>query len=272
MPKGRPAAAPIRWREHPEYDDWLRGFVPGHSDLETIDAFEREFGVRLTPAQVGNRKQALGLRSGTVGGRFERGHEPHNKGRRWGDYMTPEQMERASAALYRKGNLPHNAVPVGAERVSRDGYVEVHVAQFRTSRANDQWVHKHRLVWERENGRKLEKGEVVVFCDGDKSNFDPANLAVATQAEMALINRRGIPYFDRESFRAARSIARLNLVISDRERAERPCATCGATFKPRYKNQRNCDACVKSGRKLNRMRGRKGKTGAREERDGQEDG
>lgn len=245
----------ISWFEHPEYDRFLRGFVPGHTEAEAIDAFEREFGVRLSASKLGNRKVKLGIRGGTVGGRFGPGHVPANKGRTWDEMgFDAEKRERMRSGQFKPGNLPWTTRAVGEERMTRDGYTEVHVSQARRERANDQWVLKHRLVWEEANGRRLAAGEVVMFADGDKANFEPGNLVAVTMAERAVITRLGLAYSDRWTLETAVRIARLKMAVTDAERRPRPCASCGREFKPRFARQRRCDACIKAGARAPRQK------------------
>lgn len=235
----------VRWREHPEYDEFLGAAIPGRSEREIAAAFEAEFGIRLTRSRVRNAKARLGVRSGTAGGRFEKGHAPANKGRTWDEMGIPEESrERMRATQFKRGGLPWTTLPVGAERVTKDGYIEVHVAQRRRERANDQWVLKHRLVWEEANGRRLRPGEVVLFADGDKSNLDPENLVAVTQAENIGLYRIGRPYADRETLMGALEIVRLNAAISRAEMRPRRCSACGEEFRPRFKRQRRCDRCL----------------------------
>ena len=194
----------------PERDSFLEEYVPGHTQSETISAFRERFGVALTVGQLKNRKSVLGLRSGTLGGRFERGHAPSNRGKAWADYMPEDAQDRCRSTQFRKGDLPHNTLPVGSERVTRDGYVEVKVAMRPSGRkAHDNWVPKARVVWERENGRSVPEGSMVVFLDGDPKNLDPANLAVETRSEHAVIARNHMAYADRGSHDVAVSLARL---------------------------------------------------------------
>lgn len=198
------------WDE--ERDQWLRDHVPGHTQSETVEAFRERFGVPLSLVRLKNRKVALGLRSGIVGGRVRRGMAPSNKGRKWDEYMSPEGQVRSRTTQYHHGNLPHNTAPLGTERVTDDGYVEVKVAMRPSGRkAHDNWVPKHRLVWERANGRPVPEGSVVVFLDGDKRNLDPANLGLETRAEHAVMARNHITYTDRVSHDVALAIARLRM-------------------------------------------------------------
>lgn len=243
----------VKWAEHPEYDEFLRGFIPGHEECEIIAAFEGRFGIRLTESQVGNRKAALGVKSGTRGGCFKKGQEPPNKGRTWDEMGIPqESRERMRSGQFRRGNMPHNAVgiPVGSERVTKEGYVEVKVRERRSRpNCNDNWVLKQRRVWERENGRALPKDWVVLFADHDKRNFDPENLVAIPQRVNSVIQTQRLAYSDRDTLMTAIKIAELKMRISKAEKAPRACKACGEVFEPRYAHQRTCDACIANSKK-----------------------
>ena len=236
----------IEWRKHPEYAEFLVGCIPGHSEAEIRKAFLDRFGIELTESQIGNFKQKSGVKSGTVGGRFERGHVSANKGRPQSEWMPPESIERTKATRFKPGRVPHNALGkgIGYERVGKDGYIEVKVKDGLQGEANDNFEFKHRVVWERANGRKLRKGEVVLFADGDRLNFDPANLVVATRAENIALMRMGRPYSDRETLESALAVARLRMGVSRAELRPRACRRCGEEFAPRYARQRTCDVCL----------------------------
>jgi len=72
------------------------------------------------------------------------------------------------------------ALPIGTERW-KDGYLYVKVAdnpipkKFTTKQIRSNWVVKHRLVWEAAYG-KIPEGKLIVFLDGNRSNFDLDNL------------------------------------------------------------------------------------------------
>ena len=248
--------AAIRWRKHPEYDEFLRGCIPGHQEREIADAFEREFGVRLTRSQVKNAKTRLGVTSGTHGGRFEPGHVPANKGRPQEEWMPPESAERTLATRFRPGQLPHNArgLPIGAERVTKDGYVEVKVADRPSGERNchDNWVPKRRLAWEREHGRPQPRGTNVIFCDGDRGNLDPGNLLLVTDAELAVMNRLGRTWSDRPTAEAVLALARLKMAASSVRKRPRACWACGEEFEPYFPGQRTCRACLDRGVRADR--------------------
>lgn len=243
----RKAGRSISWAGHPEYDEFLRGAIPGRSERQIADAFEGRFGIHLTRPQVKNAKTRLGIGSGTAGGRFEPGQRAWNKGVPQSEWMSAESIERTKRGRFARGHAPWNsrALPVGSERVTADGYVEVKVAERPSGSgpAHDNWRGKHIIAWERENG-PLPPGMAVLFADGDKRNFDPENLVAVTRAENIGLNRIGRPYADRETLMDALKIVRLDAAIGRAERRPRRCATCGAEFAPRYRRQRRCDACL----------------------------
>lgn len=103
---------------------------------------------------------------------------------------------------------------------------------------------KHHVAWEEANGRPVPPGAQIVFADGDKRNFAPANLVAVPRELWAVIARKGIPFWDAESLGAAQNVARLVLAKARAERRPRPCGRCGREFEPRFKHQRTCDACL----------------------------
>lgn len=208
----------VRWKDHPKYDEFLRSYIPGHEEREIISAFDERFGIRLTASQVGNRKNALGVYSGTHGGSFKPGHTPANKGKKWRDFMPPESQERCRATCFKSGQLPHNTREIGAERVTKDGYIEVHVAQYRKDRPNDQWVAKQRVIWEKTHGRPVPEGCMVVFADGDKRNFDPDNLVLETMEQHGVICAKGLAYADAETHGTAVALADLSMAAMERRK------------------------------------------------------
>lgn len=166
-------------------------------------------------------KTAHGIKSGTVGSRFRPGQVPQNKGRPQREWMSAESIERTKAGRFRKGQLPHNTRAVGEERVTKDGYVQVHVRQHRKGKRNDQWVLKQRFIWEQHHGRPVPDGCKVIFCDGDRTNFSPDNLLLVTSGELLRMNARGPGWVDRDTAEAARDLARVQGAIAEAERRAR---------------------------------------------------
>ncbi len=109
-------------------------------------------------------------------GSFRKGLTPHNAGRSQQEWLSPAALARVRTTQFKAGQLPHNTKWDGYERINIEGYTEVRVALGR-------FVLKHRLIWEQHHG-PIPQGGVVVFVDGNKQNFDPANLQLISRTEL----------------------------------------------------------------------------------------
>lgn len=110
---------------------------------------------------------------------FKKGHSPSNKGKKWSEYMTEDAMRRCSRTQFRKGTRPPNWKPTGSRRLSKDGYVEVKVAE------PNRWEHLHRLVWMEHHG-EIPDGMHVCFIDGNKENVEIGNLKLMSVTDKFL--------------------------------------------------------------------------------------
>lgn len=232
-----------------ESEAWFREFVPGHSEREISAEHERLFGIPLTESQISNAKYRLGVKSGTHGGRFEKGMIPHNKGKSWDEQgISPESQARMRATCFKNAHVngfaAKNRREIGFERISKDGYIEVKVHDGLQETKNCNFRMKHHLVWEEANGRPIPPGHHIVFADGDKMNLDPANLVAVPRSLWATIVHKKLQYHDAESLRACMNVAKLTSAVYEARMAERECQKCGRTFKPRYPHQRTCDNCL----------------------------
>lgn len=101
--------------------------------------------------------------------RFKKGFVPWNKG--------ISVHTGGDAGYFPKGHKPANHKPVGYVRKNIEGYLEIKMCEgLRSFRL------LHRVIWERCNG-KLNKGEVVIFLDGNKENVKITNLGVLTKMQ-----------------------------------------------------------------------------------------
>lgn len=221
------------WTE--ERAEWFKGYVPGHSWREISAEHERIFGTPLTKPQVQNAKHAMGVYSGTVGGQFEKGHEPFNKGRKQADYMSQEAIDRTKATRFKKGEVRDRPdgwlKPIGYERVDKDGYIWVKVRSSRISGPqrkesghwNENWMPKNRHIWEQTHGEPVPPGHLVVFADHDRTNYDPANLVAVPRSLWRIIVRLGLEYHDADSLQACMLMAQIAHVRRAKEKEARQC-------------------------------------------------
>lgn len=165
---------------------------------EIADLFGRKKERVLGKAnQMGLRKSEAFLRSEASGRmmfgsklgestRFTKQCPGWNKGLKMKDYLPEATIEKIRKSQFKKGNIPHNRKPIGTERITEDGYVEVKVGAFEDHKENYQL--KHRVVWENANG-KVPEGYSICFEDGNKTNCDLANLKLLHRSAVLRENR-----------------------------------------------------------------------------------
>lgn len=116
--------------------------------------------------------------------RFRKGHPSWNKGVKGSAGLHPNSV----AHQFQPGELSGRAAklvqPVGALRVSTDGYLERKVGT-RPGASNRRWKGVHRLVWEAANG-PVSDGYMVVFRPGMKTTV----LEEITLDRLEIITRR----------------------------------------------------------------------------------
>lgn len=162
--------------------------VKGITLRELTKRFNEKFNTNVSENAISNQKTKLGIRSGIVGGRFEKGHIPANKGKTWDEYMSKEGQEKSRKTTFKKGNIPANHRPIGSERFnSRDGAL----IKVKDGQLHKNWMPKGRYIYEQAHG-KIPAGHKVIFADGDHSNFDLDNLILVSNAEELIMNQRNL--------------------------------------------------------------------------------
>ena len=117
-------------------------------------------------------------------GRFDKGAIPQNKGKK-----MPFNANSARTQ-FQKGQVPPNTKWLGHERVSKDGYIEISVAQTNPYTGfGRRYVLKHRYLWEQANG-PLAKDMCLKCIDGNRLNTDPSNWEAIPRAILPRLNGR----------------------------------------------------------------------------------
>lgn len=179
---------------------FMAEYVPGHSYREIQKAFTEKFGWEISLSQVNSYIGNHHLNTGRTG-RFQKGQEPPNKGKKG---VCAAGCEKT---WFKKGHTPINYRPVGSERINVDGYIEIKVAD------PNKWKPKHRAVWESVNG-KIPKGCMIIFKDNDKTNTDIDNLMLIKRATNAVLNHTGLCRYSGEFKETAICIAELKVSAS----------------------------------------------------------
>lgn len=167
-----------------KYTDEMKQFIldnyKGRYNQELADLFNQKFNTNITSRTIKSYKANNKLNSG-LSGKFRKGQAPHNKGKK----MPKEVYEKVKHTMFAKGNVPANHRPVGSERISKDGYIEVKVEE------PNKWRLKQRVVYEEAKG-KIPEGCTIIFLDGNKRNFDIDNLRCITRSELLYLNCNGL--------------------------------------------------------------------------------
>ena len=126
-----------------------------------------------------SRQVALDPNHGGRKTQFKKGSKPPNKGKKREEFLSAEAIERVKQTQFQKGNKPANWRPLGSERITRDGYIEVKV---RDKQGNRNWELKHRWIYIQNFGL-IPKNHVVVFKNGNITNFELNNLELISKEE-----------------------------------------------------------------------------------------
>ncbi|HBO82075.1 MAG TPA: HNH endonuclease [Cupriavidus sp.] len=122
--------------------------------------------------------------------RFVKGQASWNKGVKGSTGKHPN-CRRTQFKKGRSAKESHNYVPIGSERISKDGYLERKVTDDPDIYPARRWVAVHRLVWEAANG-PIPPKHVVAFLPGrrtaDAALITLDALELVSQAEMARRN------------------------------------------------------------------------------------
>jgi hypothetical protein len=200
-------------RYTPEEILFLKKYIPGRTDLEAAMLFNKAFWPRIVrERQVSSFKKNHKVRSG-LDARFKPGCVSHNKGKKGVYYPGCEK------GWFKPGNSI-NRRPVGSERISIYGYIEIKVADKRSRSANvrqKNWKPKHAVIWEHANG-PVPKGHKIAFADGNTLNLDLDNLLLVSNAEHAVMNSWGLRSPHKTLTKAGKELAALKIRIASRKR------------------------------------------------------
>ena len=178
---------------------FIREIAPGRYAVEITEMVNNRFNLELKVSQIETCKRNHKIRSG-IDSRFQKGMIPANKGKK--GYMSPEQYEKCKATMFKKGQVPQNHKPVGSERIDREGYVLVKVAE------PNKWRPKHRVLWEKVNGPIPEKHRLI-FADGNRQNIALDNLILVSYAQSFIMNQKNLFKNDKELTKAGVAVAKV---------------------------------------------------------------
>lgn len=213
-----------RFDGHPsKYSEELQAFIrdncKGRGNRELYEMLCDQFGPVMTYPHMKAYKKNHNLSSG-LDGRFEKGHVPENKGKTWDEIMSKEAQARSRKTCFRKGNVPHNHLPVGTVVKTTDGYMARKIGE------PHEWEYIHRATWEKHNG-PIPEGMCVTFKDGNTENCDIDNLMLISRAENARLNQQHLRYGEPELTETGLLIAKVLTAASQKRRKKHDRSNTG---------------------------------------------
>lgn len=148
-----------------------------------VETFERR---DLSAANLNALRKRMGWRTGRTG-HFVKGQVSHNKGKRCPEGVGGRHPN-ARKTQFKKGQEPHNIKHLGHERLNKDGYIEISVAETNPHTGYERrYVHKHVWLWEKANG-PIPDGHCLKSLDGDRANTDPTNWIAIPRGALPRLN------------------------------------------------------------------------------------
>lgn len=184
-----------------EQHQWIINHVKGTGNGKLTELLNGEFGTSFTMRQIKVYKKNHGLSSGLTG-HFPKGHVPLNKGKK-GMFNVG-----GNKTSFKAGIKPLNIDPIGTEKLLSDGYVWIKINDIPKAKKGVNWDQKHRVVYEQTHG-PIPEDHVVIFADGDKTNFDLSNLILVSRSELLIMNKKKLIQANSELTKTGAVIAKL---------------------------------------------------------------
>jgi hypothetical protein len=188
---------------------YLKKIVPNTDYKIVTKLFNEKFGFNLSVNSLRSLCKRIGVHNGFTG-HFPKGHVPQNKGVRGVYYPGCEK------GWFKKGNVPWDYMPVGSERVTTDGYVEVKVSDTAMP-VQRRWKGKHKILWEKKHG-KIPKGHCLIFLDGNKQNVTLDNLMMVSHPVRYVMCHLNYFTDDIEKTKTYVRLAQLKVALANRKR------------------------------------------------------
>ena len=132
-------------------------------------------------------------------GCFKRGFSAWNKGVKTG--VKPRKYDE-------NGDVIWLEKPIGSERVDKKGYTLV------KTKVPNTWEYKQRVIWKEIHG-EIPNKHIIIFADGDKSNFDINNLICVSRNELRQLNLHKLKKDDAELTKTGLNIAKIMIKLAE---------------------------------------------------------
>ena len=133
----------------------------GKNNADRVMAKAFRLGLKKSSEFLSEQRKTLGQN-----GQFKKGLIPHNKGKK----LSDATKAKLAKTMFKNGDRPHNALPVGTESEDKDGYLMLKIAEPNV------WQYKHHIAY----GEPVPKGHKVIFIFFNKPTFDKTYLLLVS--------------------------------------------------------------------------------------------
>lgn len=168
--------------------------------IGTVSNYAERHGLKKDPDYVKKlqEKSAATLISTGASHRFKKGNKPHN----YNYKVSEETYKKMAGTMFKKGQPPSTAYPIGHEAKCCYGYWRIKTEQG--------LLYKHKYLWEQANG-PIPDGFSVVFVNGKKEDCFLENLILLPNSDKSLHSK--YCHLSREVRDAAFALAYLKRAI-----------------------------------------------------------
>ena len=184
-----------------EMIEFLKEVTPGKTYKEITGLFNKKFNLDVTAEKMKSLLSRKKIHTRTKGCLYKKGSVPWNKGKK--GYMG------ANKTSFKKGHKPKNWRTVGSERIDTEGYTLIKIAEPK------KWALKHRIIWEEFHKKKVPRGSVIIFADGDKTNFNIENLICVSRKELRVLNKCSLIKNDLELTKTGLNVAKIRIKLAE---------------------------------------------------------
>lgn len=190
-----------------EMIEFLREVAKGKTYVELVKIFNKKYDLGITVGKMKNLLSRKKIYTETGGCLYKKGCIPWNKG--------TKGLTKANKTSFKKGERPKSWKPVGSERIDRDGYTLIKIAEPK------KWALKHRVIWEEHYKNKVPKRSVIIFADGDKTNLNVDNLICVTRNELRVLNQCRLISSVPELTKTGLNVAKIKIKLDELRREKK---------------------------------------------------
>ena len=173
-----------------EMIDYCRNHAEEYTYREMAQKLSEVFKVNIIEEQITSMYSRHGIRNNKPTA-FSKGHVPANKGKKWSEYLTPEQQKACLKGCYKKGHKPDSYKPLGSIVIRGDCHRKG--AKYRWIKVKDNVTNNYmlysRYLYEQHYGIKLKRNELIIHLDGDSLNDNIDNLMLVKDSENGTLNK-----------------------------------------------------------------------------------